>query len=84
MAVEIRTEHPYIVKVPGVCGGAATIRGTRVPVWVLAGYAHQGRTAAELQQLYPQLSLAQLYDALSYWQDHPDEIEADLAVNAGP
>jgi uncharacterized protein (DUF433 family) len=84
MAVEIRTEHPHIVKAPGVCGGAPTIRGTRVPVWVLAGYAHQGRSAVELQQFYPHLSLAQIYDALSYWHDHPDEIEAELAANAAP
>lgn len=84
MAVEIRTEYPHIVKVPGVCGGRATIRGTRVPVWVLAGYARQGHSAADLQRLYPHLPLAQIYDALSYWQDHSEEIEADLAANANP
>jgi uncharacterized protein (DUF433 family) len=84
MATEIRTEHPHIVKVADICGGAATVRGTRVPVWVLAGYARQGRAPEELQQLYPHLTLAQIYDALSYWHDHAEEIEAELRRNEGP
>jgi uncharacterized protein (DUF433 family) len=81
MATEIRTEHPHIVKVADVCGGAATIRGTRVPVWVLVEYARGGHSPAELQEFYPHLTLAQIYDALSYWHDHPDEIEEEIRQN---
>jgi uncharacterized protein (DUF433 family) len=80
MTMEIRTEHPYVVHVPGVCGGAAVVRGTRVPIWVLASYVQQGyATAEDLAVLFPHLTLAQIHDALSYWYDHQEEIAADLA-----
>lgn len=82
--VETRTDHPHIVKVPDICGGAATVWGTRVPVWVLAEYARAGHTPQELQDFYPHLTLAHIYDALSYWQDHPEEIEAEIRQNQGP
>ncbi|MDQ7857692.1 MAG: DUF433 domain-containing protein [Armatimonadota bacterium] len=84
MSVETRTDHPHIVKVPDICGGAATVQGTRVPVWVLVEYTRAGHTPGELQDFYPHLSLAQIYDALSYWQDHPEEIEAEIRQNQGP
>ncbi len=84
MSTEVRTEHPHIVRVPGVCGDATIIHGTRIPVWVLAGYARQRLSPTDLQQLYPHLSLAQIFDALSYWQDHPEEIEEALRANAVP
>ena len=28
-----RTTYPHIVKMAGVCGGAAIIEGTRIAVW---------------------------------------------------
>jgi len=81
MATEIRTDHPHVVHAEGVCGGVAVIRGTRVPIWVLASYAQQGYTTAEdLATLFPHLTLAQIHDALSYWYDHTDEVAADLTA----
>ena len=81
MSTEVRTEHPHVVRVSGVCGGAAVVRGTRIPVWILASYAEQGYTTAEdLASLFPHLTLAQIHDALSYWYDHPEEIATDLAA----
>lgn len=77
-----QTSHPYIVKAPGLCGGAATIRGTRVSVWVLATYARAGYEANVIRTFFPYLTLAQIYDALSYWQDHPAEIEESVLRNA--
>jgi uncharacterized protein (DUF433 family) len=31
---------------------------------------------------YPQLSLAAIYDALSYYYDNREEIDAEIAANA--
>ncbi len=33
-----RTAYPHIVKVEGVCGGAAIIEETRIAVWHIIGY----------------------------------------------
>ncbi len=77
-----KTEHPYIVRVKGVCGGRPVIKGTRIPVWLIAGWAKDSYSPEEIQQeIYPQLSLAQIYDALSYYYDHQTEIDIDLAAN---
>src|ERR1700687_4171994 len=37
-----------IVKSPGVCGGRACIRGTRITVWGLDAYKRQGLSDAEI------------------------------------
>jgi uncharacterized protein (DUF433 family) len=36
-------------------------------------------TPEELVTLFPHLTLAQVYDALSYYYDHKEEIDRDLA-----
>ena len=38
-------------------------------------------TVDEILRQYPRLRTADVYDALAYAADHPDEIEADLAAD---
>ena len=45
-------QHP-IHKTPGICGGAARIRDTRIPVWTIIAYQQQGATEVELLYNYP-------------------------------
>jgi uncharacterized protein (DUF433 family) len=68
----------YIVSRPGVQGGSPCIQGTRVPVWVLASIHKQGDTPEEILELYPNLSAAQVYAALSYYYEHRAEIDAEI------
>ncbi len=42
-------------------------------------YFHKGLSAAEIHEQYPNLSLAQIYSAFSYYYDHQAKIEADIA-----
>ncbi len=84
MEVELRTEHPHVVRVPGVCGGSAVIRGTRVPVWILAEYVQAGWTPQDLLAQFPHLSPAQIYDALSYWHDHAEEVAEEARRGSSP
>lgn len=80
-----KTEHPHIVRVEGVCGGEPIIQGTRIPVWLIAGWMKDGYGPEWVQrEIYPHLTLAQIYDALSYYHDHPAEIDGALAVNTPP
>lgn len=75
----IRTDHPYIVRVQGVCGGSPIIEGTRLSVRLMVGWVRLGMTVEQILDDYPELTKAQVEDALAYYKDHPEEIEAEFA-----
>ncbi|HKI19658.1 MAG TPA: DUF433 domain-containing protein, partial [Isosphaeraceae bacterium] len=66
--------YATIEKTPGVCGGAARVAGTRIPVWQLVEARSLGASEAQLLIDYPRLKAANLVDAWAYAEDHPDEI----------
>ena len=69
-----------ITKTPGVCGGKARIDGHRVRVQdIVTDYEWNGLSPDEICQQYPTITLAQVHAALSYYYEHRDEIQADLA-----
>ena len=68
------TEHPYIVKVNGICGGRPIIKGTRTPVHAIVEYYRMGMDTYEILTHLPYLTEAKLHDALSYFHDHKEEI----------
>ena len=74
------TEHPHIVLIQKMDRQQAVIRGTRMPVWVIAGYYKAGDTMDDILLSYPHLSPASVYDAISYYHDHQAEIEAEIAA----
>ena len=77
-----KTEHPHIIRAKGVCGGRPIVKGTRIPVWLIAGWFKDGYSPERIkQEIYPHLSLAQIYDALSYYHDHQDEIDSEIVAN---
>lgn len=79
MEALIKTEHPHIVRRAGVCGGKPIIEGTRIPVCLIVGFIVQGiMTIDEIREAYPAVTLAQIYDALSYYHDHKLEIDEEL------
>ena len=76
-----QTEHPYIVKVPGIGNGEPIIKDSRVSVRLIAEYYKAGMTVEEVLRDYSYLSAAAIYDAISYYIDHQDEIEAWIEAN---
>ena len=72
------TQYRYITQVPGVCGGRPIIKGTRTPVKTIVGYYKLGLSVEEVLEGLPHLSPAQIYEALSYYHDHPAQIEQDI------
>ena len=72
--------HPHITRTPGVCGGRPIVRGTRVPVQIIAGYHKLGMSVDNILAGLPHLTPAQVFDALSYYHDHQAEIEAEIAA----
>jgi uncharacterized protein (DUF433 family) len=71
-----------ITKTPGVCGGEACLRGTRLPVWGLVERKRHGATDAELRETFrPPLTQEDLDAAWAYADAHLDEIERALWLN---
>ncbi len=68
--------YPHIVKVAGVCGGAAIIEGTRLAVWHVVGYYYKlGMSVEEILAEWDYLQPAQVFSALAYYHDHQAEID---------
>ncbi|MEX0804446.1 MAG: DUF433 domain-containing protein [Candidatus Binatia bacterium] len=83
-----KVDHPYIVSQADLCGGSPVIRGTKFPVRSVVNYVlRQGISPEELVKEFSHLTLAQVYDALSYYYDHKEAIDKDLreiSVNSAP
>jgi uncharacterized protein (DUF433 family) len=72
------TQH--VSSKPGVCGGKPCIEGTRIRVYdIHVWHDLQGKTAAEIATEFPQISVADVYAALTYYHDHRESIESQMA-----
>jgi uncharacterized protein (DUF433 family) len=78
----IATSHPYIVRVEGICGGRPIIVGTRTPVRSIVGYHKMGMSVEDILEGLPHLKPVHVYDALSYYYDHQDEIDQDIRADS--
>ena len=71
--------YPHIRKVEGICGGRPCIDGTRVRVVNVVFFHQEGHTPEQILEKYPDLNLAQVHAALTYYYDNPEEIDAYIA-----
>ena len=78
MSNAVRTEHPHIVRLEGVCGGEPVIDGLRVAVRHVAALHLRGETIPDIAEAL-NITEAQVFHALSYFADHRAEIEALIA-----
>jgi uncharacterized protein (DUF433 family) len=78
------TAHPYIVADDQILGGEPIIRGTRTPVRAVVETWRLGVAPEEIPVGLPHLNLAQVFDALSYYSEHQDEINAYIERNRIP
>jgi uncharacterized protein (DUF433 family) len=68
---------------PGICGGKPCIAGTRIRVQdVFVWHELQGQSADEIVSRFPQLTMADVYAALSYYWGHRDEIQRDMQAES--
>ena len=72
---KISLQDKIIQKTPGICGGHARIRNTRIPVWTLVSLRQQGATEQELLRNYPSLTSEDLTAVWEYYYNHKSEIE---------
>jgi uncharacterized protein (DUF433 family) len=76
-ASTLKVEYGHIVHTPGTMGGQARIDGHRIRVRDVAiARDIDGLSPEEIAtQVYPSLSLAEVYAALAYYEDHREEIQ---------
>jgi uncharacterized protein (DUF433 family) len=78
MQQAVKTEHPHIVRIEGVCGGEPVIDGLRVGVRHVVTLHQQGDAIIDIAEALG-ISEAQVFHALSYFFDHRGEIMAMIA-----
>ena len=75
------TEHLYIVRDDRILKGEPIIKGTRTPVRAIIETWCMGIAPEEIPAGMPHLTLAQVFDALSYYSDHQNEINNYIECN---
>jgi uncharacterized protein (DUF433 family) len=72
-----KTEYAHIVCTPGIVGGEPRVDGHRIRVRdIVAARDFGGYTPEEIaSSVYPNLTLAQVYSALAYYEDHREAID---------
>jgi uncharacterized protein (DUF433 family) len=78
------TEHCYITTDDQILSGEPVIRGTRTPVRAIVEMWRMGIPPEEIPVRLPHLGLSQVFDALSYYADHQNEIHAYIERNKVP
>ena len=67
----------------GVCGGKPCVRGTRIRVQdIYVWHELQGLSADEIVSRFPQLTMADVYAALTHFWEHRDEIQKQMREDA--
>jgi uncharacterized protein (DUF433 family) len=85
MAQSLRVQqHRYVVTDPQILGGEPIVEGTRTPVRAVVETWRLGVPPEAIPGRLPHLSLAQVFDALSYYSDHQAEINAHIERNRIP
>jgi len=79
---ELQPIHPYIRIEASRWGDRALVKDTGTPVSVIAGYIQLGLVPDDFaEEVHPALTPAHVHDALSYYYDHREEIDREIAEN---
>lgn len=76
--MDTTVEYRYITSEPGIQGGEPIIKGTRTPVRSIVEKWRLGYAPEEIVQALPHLTLAQVFEALSYYSDNQAEINEHI------
>jgi len=79
-----KTRHRYISTNRRILGGEPVIKGTRTPVRAIVELWRMGILPEDIPNHLPHIRLAQIFDALSYYSDHQDEINDYIQQNSVP
>ncbi len=80
--MEVETKYRHIVKRKDT--GEPRIAGTRIAVRNIVLQWKYGVSPEEMPLHYPHITLAQVFEALAYYQDNIEEIEKFIQINDIP
>ncbi|MEO1300134.1 MAG: DUF433 domain-containing protein [Cyanobacteria bacterium J06636_16] len=78
------TTSRYVTRNPEILGGEPIVVGTRTSVRAIVGLWQLGIMPEEIPSHLPHLTLAQVFDALSFYLDHQTEINEYIERNRVP
>jgi uncharacterized protein (DUF433 family) len=81
MATETSSKKSWVQKTPGVCGGDACIRNTRITVHGLVHYRQLGLSDQRILEAIQGLTPDDLAAAWDYYAAHAAEIEKAIRQN---
>jgi type III restriction enzyme len=81
MAATSEKTSSWVQKTPGVCGGRACIRKTRITVWGLVNCCRLGLANEQILENIVGLKPEDLEAAWNYYRDHSSEIDEDIRDN---
>jgi uncharacterized protein (DUF433 family) len=82
--METTVQNRYITSDEKILSGEPIIKGTRTPVRAIVEMWRMGNSPEEIVQGLPHLTLAQVFDALSYYSDNQQEINLYIEKNRMP
>jgi uncharacterized protein (DUF433 family) len=80
----IQITSRYITRKPEILSGEPIIIGTKTTVRAIVGLWRLGTSPEEIPMHLPHLTLAQVFDALSFYQDNQLEINDYIQRNHIP
>ena len=76
----LKETYRYIVATPGVRSGHPIVEATRIGVHDVIGLLQNGETVDSIVvTCFPDLTKAQVYECLAYYEDHRDQINLLIA-----
>jgi uncharacterized protein (DUF433 family) len=81
MAMDTTKYESSVRKTPGVCGGRACIRNTRITVWGLVNSRRLHVADEQILENIVGLTPEDLQAAWDYYREHPAEIDEDIREN---
>ena len=83
LSAQLEPQHPYVEIVRGAGGARPVVRGTRTGVDTIVGYSRVGYSPKEIaDDILPHLKLTEVYDALSYYEDHRQDVDSMMERNS--
>ena len=81
----VLTEYVYIMRQSGVRSGNPIVAGTRIGVHDVIGLLQAGETVDTIvTRCFPDLTRAQVYECLAYYEDRRGKIDVLVARQMSP
>ena len=82
--MERAVQYRYITSDEKILSGEPVIKGTRTPVRAIVENWRLGYSPEEIVRGLPHLTLAQVFEAMSYYYDNQEEIDDYIERNRVP